>query len=162
LCGTASVLVAKQDLIPDRPLELVFATDGSEFNDRCVSQFLSMKPAGVGMIHVVSAWGLASHLEHLLRHQLHHSEALNKELEVAAESAVKTLATKLAAAGYQVTVSAVQGTPDKVLHDEMTGREADLLVVGAHGKSWVERLMIGSTSLHQVVDEPYNVLVLRP
>jgi len=39
---------------------------------------------------------------------------------------------------------------------------AELMVVGAHGKGWIERLLIGSTSLHEVIDEPYNVLVLRP
>lgn len=27
---------------------------------------------------------------------------------------------------------------------------------------WIERMLIGSTSLHQVIDEPYNVLLLRP
>ena len=36
-----------------------------------------------------------------------------------------------------------------------------LMILGAQGHGFIERLLIGSTSLHQVAAEPYPVLVLR-
>jgi nucleotide-binding universal stress UspA family protein len=162
LCGHVSVLVAKQELVSDKPLHIVFATDGSEFNDRCLEKFLSWNASDIQNVHVVGAWGLASHLEELLRHALHHSAEVNAKLESAAEAAVAKTASKFEAAGYKTSTQTAQGLPDQVLHDVMRRTNADLLVVGAQGKNWIERLLIGSTSLHQVIDESYNVLLIRP
>jgi nucleotide-binding universal stress UspA family protein len=38
---------------------------------------------------------------------------------------------------------------------------AELLILGAQGHGFLERLTLGSTSFHQVMAEPYSVLVLR-
>ena len=162
LCGQVSVLVAKQEPTTGKKLSIVFGTDGSEFNDRCADRFLAMQPSGVESVHVVSAWGISSHLEQMLRHALHHSPDANARMQSAAQVAVERTVARFAAAGYKPTGEAVGGAPDSVLHDAMAQTGADLLVVGAHGKNWVERMLIGSTSLHQVIDEPYSVLVLRP
>jgi nucleotide-binding universal stress UspA family protein len=140
----------------------VFATDGSEFNDRCLDKLLSLQPSGIETVHVVGAWGLASNVERLLRHSLHHSPDVNAALKSSAEAAVEMAASRFEAAGFKATRQAQEGLPDRVLHDAMINSGADLLVVGAHGKSWIERMLIGSTSLHQVIDEPYNVLLIRP
>ncbi|MHB8636413.1 MAG: universal stress protein [Fimbriimonadaceae bacterium] len=162
LCGRVSVLVAKQGPRAGKRLSVVFATDGSQFNERCLDRFLAMHPSEIEAIHVVSAWGLASHVEEMLRRALHHSPDLDAELQSSAQAAAEQTAQRFVAAGYTATGEAVRGAPDKVLHDAMTQSGADLLVVGAHGKNWIERLLMGSTSLHQVINEPYNVLVLRP
>jgi nucleotide-binding universal stress UspA family protein len=162
LCGHISVLIAKHEPTSGNKLDAVFATDGSEFNDRCLERFLTMRPAGIETIHVVSAWGLASPFEHLLRHALPHSPDMNTELQSAAKSAAERTAARLTEVGYKTVAEVHQGAPDKVLHDAMIQSGAGLLILGAHGKNWIERLLIGSTSLHQVIDESYNVLVLRP
>src|SRR5579871_3586267 len=155
LCGHVSVLAAKQEPIEKQRLDVVFATDGSEFNERCLDRLLAMRPSGIETVHVVCAWGISSHLEHLLRHALPHSADLNAELEAAAKAAAERAASRLSKAGYKTTARATQGPPDRVLHEVMAETGSDLLVVGAHGKGWVERLLIGSTSLHELVDETY-------
>ncbi len=73
-----------------------------------------------------------------------------------------TVCEKLRNAGYETTSSTAQGSPNDAIREAMRDTRANLLVVGSHGKGFIERTFIGSVSLHQVVAEPYPVLVIRP
>ena len=160
-CKT-SVLVAKQEPKVGPTVDVVFGADGSPFNGQCVDRFISFKPAGIGTIFVVAAWGCASQLEHVLRHALHHSLDVDAKLKSVAEHSAHCVADRLSGAGYRTQVLVGQGTSEHVLAEQMRETEAELLVVGAHAKGLIERTIVGSTSLHEVINEPYNVLLLRP
>jgi nucleotide-binding universal stress UspA family protein len=43
----------------------------------------------------------------------------------------------------------------------MLDTQADILVMGAQGHGFVERVFIGSVSLHQALYEPYPVMIVR-
>lgn len=162
LGGSSSVLIAKREPELTQGVDIVFGADGSEFNERCVRRFLALNPRGIGKVHVVSAWGCSSQLEHVLRHTLHHAEAIEAQLEARAQSSVERVCQQLTGAGFNARGTVVRGTPEQVLAKQMEATKSELLVIGAHGKGFIERLLIGSTSLHEVVNEPYSVLVLRP
>jgi nucleotide-binding universal stress UspA family protein len=49
----------------------------------------------------------------------------------------------------------------KVIGEVMREKAADLLVIGAQGTGVLERLFVGSVAMHQVVNEPWNLMLLR-
>jgi nucleotide-binding universal stress UspA family protein len=146
-----------------RPLKAVFATDHSAFSERCLEWFLKAKPEGIGAIHVVSAYDLTDYEEDTLNRNLPVLGGNVVEwVEETVEANNRRVADRLEQVGYKVTHEAVRGRPDDALREAMQDSHADLMIVGAQGKGFLERALIGSVSLHQVVSEPYPVLVIRP
>jgi nucleotide-binding universal stress UspA family protein len=52
------------------------------------------------------------------------------------------------------------GTPAETISEEAAVWHADLLVVGSHGKGWVDRILLGSTTERLVTELPTSVLVV--
>jgi nucleotide-binding universal stress UspA family protein len=158
-----SCLVAKGPAKFERPLKAVFASDHSAFSERALQLFIKMRPAGIEEIHVVSAFDLTDYEQ----------DTLNRNLPILGGNVIQWVeetvragnqrtAEALTKAGYKVTHQEVRGRPNDVLRESMQDVHADLMIVGAQGKGFLERALIGSVSLHQVVAEPYPVLVIRP
>jgi nucleotide-binding universal stress UspA family protein len=53
-----------------------------------------------------------------------------------------------------------RGTPSIVLGEDCATWNADLLVVGAHGRGWIQRTLIGSTTNRLLNDLPTALLVV--
>jgi len=53
-----------------------------------------------------------------------------------------------------------QGIALDAIADEATAWRADVIVVGSHGKGWVDRLVIGSVTEDLLNDLPTAVLVI--
>ena len=53
-----------------------------------------------------------------------------------------------------------RGVPLETIAQEATGWRADVIVVGSHGKGWVDRLVIGSLTEDLINDLPTAVLVI--
>jgi nucleotide-binding universal stress UspA family protein len=80
-------------------------------------------------------------------------EKLTEKSEVAA--------AQLRAAGYSVTYSVVESDADDAIRNAMREQTADLLILGAQGHGFFERMLTGSVALHHTVSEPYSVLLVR-
>jgi nucleotide-binding universal stress UspA family protein len=74
-----------------------------------------------------------------------------------ADRAVK----KLAAAGLQAEARVPHGDPRTLILDEARKERADLVVVGSHGRTGLEKLVMGSVATHIVTHAPCSVLVVR-
>jgi len=55
----------------------------------------------------------------------------------------------------------VHGEPGTAICDAASDIDADLVVVGAHGKGVIRRVFLGSTSEYVVRNAPCPVLVVR-
>ncbi len=66
--------------------------------------------------------------------------------EVMARAALDAIAAQIVAAGGRAEVHLATGTPSEQIARLATEREADLIVVGKHGQTWVESMAIGSTA----------------
>lgn len=55
---------------------------------------------------------------------------------------------------------ALRGLPAETIAEEARAWQADLIVVGSHGKGWVDRILIGSTAERLVTELPTSVLVV--
>ena len=71
------------------------------------------------------------------------------------------MSEKLKAIAPEVNVIVQEGESNEVIRNAMTSSGADLLIMGAQGHGFLDRLVIGSTSHHHFVAEPYPVLLLR-
>lgn len=161
LSGRAGLLVVRDEPSTQGAFDAVFAVDGSERQALYVSRFLSLAPKGIGTIHVGSAWGVSSHIEEFLRRPMPHSEEAMKGMEHAAQRCVDEAREQLDAAGYKTAGHVLPGSPNAALHGLMQDTGSQLLIVGDHGKGFVERLLAGSVALHQIMCESYSVLVVR-
>ncbi len=159
----ASLLVAKGNTPRTKPFRVVFATDHSPFSERCLEKFISFKAKGIEEIHVVSVYSLSdTQAEVLARNLPALGGDVDRWLEEQIETKNEEVCAKLRAAGYQTTSRAVRAAPNDGIRQAMQETNAGLLIVGSHGKGFIARTFIGSVSLHQVVAEPYPVLVIRP
>jgi nucleotide-binding universal stress UspA family protein len=68
----------------------------------------------------------------------------------------------LRASGLTVESRVLQGDPRETLVEEAREQHADLIVVGSHGRTGLERLVMGSVASHVVTHAPCSVLVVRP
>lgn len=157
-----SILISKGAVGPQGPIHAVLATDHSLYANHAIDRFLLMKAKGIESIHVVTALNLDDYTGHP---HGEHVERLGSPLEhilmEEAEAQNARVVAKLSEAGYSSSSSVRFNTTNKAIEEAMNEMQADLLLIGAQGHGFVHRLFIGSTSLHQVVAEPYPVFVLR-
>ncbi len=62
---------------------------------------------------------------------------------------------------YPASRLIAHGEPSEAVTRRVTDWSADLLVVGSHGKGWVNRLLVGSTTERMLNSLPTNLLVVR-
>lgn len=158
----ASVLIAKGKVPEGRKLKAVLATDHSDYSTRWLDRFLQMKPTGISEIHVVSAYQVDDHEAALLHRNLATLGGMVEEwIEERLSEKNCALIDRLTEAGYKAKGRVVQADANDAIRSTMQDSQADLLIVGAQGHGFLERVLIGSVSLHQAIYEPYPVLIVR-
>ena len=65
-------------------------------------------------------------------------------------------------AGLKVASRVLQGDAREALVEQATKDHVDLLVVGSHGRTGLDRLLMGSVASHVVTHAPCSVLVVKP
>ncbi|WP_101297874.1 universal stress protein [Halegenticoccus soli] len=82
-------------------------------------------------------------------------------LEEEGERAVKDLARDSAPIGVETETAVVQGRPHAAILDYAEDVEADLVVMGTHGRQGLDRLLLGSVTERVVRTSPVPVLAVR-
>jgi Universal stress protein UspA and related nucleotide-binding proteins len=142
------------------PLRVVLATDHSAYMDRCIPRLLDLAPRGIAHLTVVTCYPRESarSVRHLLPEFIQDpAELIWRRLEERNECVIQQLAPLGCTFDHRV----VDARPDDGIRTVMAETGADLLIVGAQGHGFFERLTLGSTSFHHAIAEPYSVLVLR-
>ena len=78
-----------------------------------------------------------------------HQELVNRSLK------------ELAEAGLNAEGRILEGDPRESLLEEAKQEGIELIVVGSHGRSGLEKLLMGSVAAHVVAHAPCSVLVVR-
>ena len=79
----------------------------------------------------------------------------------AREAAAQAIVVAGRRAGVSVRFLVWEGEPGPAIVEAAIAEAADLVVVGTHGRSRVERLVLGSVSDHVVRHAPCPVLIVR-
>lgn len=82
-------------------------------------------------------------------------------LRAARLEAAQALVTRGRHDGVRVTFLVWEGNPGEAIVEAATSEQVDLIVVGSHGRSGVERMLLGSVSDFVVRRAPCPVLVVR-
>jgi nucleotide-binding universal stress UspA family protein len=107
----------------------------------CQPQVVAYSMADVG----VASWMQAAEGERVKEHE---------ELAARVEK-------DLQGAGLATEARVFQGDPREALIMTATAENADLLVVGSHGRSGIGKLLMGSVASHVVTHAPCSVMVVK-
>ena len=88
-------------------------------------------------------------------------ETLKREQVQRGLAYVKKIADELAPAGLKVESRVVEGDPRDVLVETCRSQNADLVVLGSHGRTGLSKLLLGSVAAHVVTHAPCSVLIVR-
>jgi nucleotide-binding universal stress UspA family protein len=155
-----SLLVVKGDIAETGPVRAVLATDHSRYMDHALAVLLDLAPKGIGHLTVLTAYPqeFVQTVRPLLpEFVLDPGEWVAKNLEERNAKVIEVLKPL----GCTFDSLLVDEHPNEAIKKVMADTGAELLIVGAQGHSWVDRVTLGSVSFHQVIGEPYSVLVLR-
>lgn len=156
------ILVGKEGIRNEGPVDAVLATDHSAYVEKAIDQLLQFAPKGIGKIHVVTAYEVSSKEAELFHANLPAiGNDIDQFIREKAEERCKALVGKLAQHGYDADYSLVHGDPNRAISDAMAKTQSELLIMGAQGHGFIDRLFVGSVSFHQLVAEPHSVLILR-
>ncbi|NTU99946.1 MAG: universal stress protein [Methanoregulaceae archaeon] len=138
---------------------ILVAVDGSKISDKALETAIEEARVWKAMVHAIYVveTGLFSSLPMDNTWEIMYSmleKEGNKSLSAAREKAEKE--------GVKIEAAIRQGHAGNEIVRAAKETGADLVVVGSHGKSEVDRLLLGSVSSFVVSNCPANVLVVRP
>lgn len=151
----------------DEPRRILLATDGSEYSERAAQSVASRRwPAGTE-VRVVSAVQLMLPAAHALFDlpfvessvvEEARAEAMRRAIEAVAAS-VKILS------GHGLTVSESVSVlfeyPREIILQEAAAWQADLIVLGSHGRRGPDRFLLGSVSESVATHASCSVEIIR-
>lgn len=155
-----SVLVVKDERpgLGSRPMDIVIGVDDSPYAQDAVQWVRGREwPEGT-TVHLLSA--VASSGSRFV-------EANNVALRASRAQArlqqelVSRYERTLKEAGFRCHSAVSEGDPRIELENAARRLNADLLVVGSHGRSGLSKLMLGSVASHLVSHAPCSVLVVK-
>jgi nucleotide-binding universal stress UspA family protein len=119
-------------------MKILLATDGSKFSQAALEMVIkefSKEQSEIRVLHVVNPIGYFGYPE----------IGAETEIEQGKDLADRT-ASILRSAGFSVTAEVLVADPRNGIIDSAERWHADLIVLGSHGRSGMERLLLGSVS----------------
>ncbi len=152
------VLTVHEDITLDPDFETVLVpTDGSEAANVAADHGITLAGATDAAMHVVHVVDLTA-----VSGEFGGAEVLNA-LEEAGQQAVDDVIDRARKADLRsVEASVLSGTPARAILDYAEERDIDLIVMGTHGRTGLERYLLGSVTekIVRVADVP--VLTVSP
>jgi nucleotide-binding universal stress UspA family protein len=148
-----------------RGMKILLATDGSECSKAAASSVAARPWPENSEVKVISAtdpFGFSVEDEHVpVEKPIGESDPRGEVYLTREERAVREAKAILADAGLKLTGAVVSGYPKAAIVDEAKVWGADLIVVGAHGRRGLERLLTGSVSEAVAMHAHCSVEVIR-
>ncbi len=152
------VLTVHEDMTLDPDFETVLVpTDGSDAANAAADHGITLAEATDAAMHVVHVVDLTA-----VSGEFGSAEVLNA-LEEAGQQAVDDIITRAGDAGLRSVQAAVlSGIPARAISDYAKERDIDLVVMGTHGRTGLERHLLGSVTekIVRIADVP--VLTVSP
>jgi nucleotide-binding universal stress UspA family protein len=135
---------------------ILHATDGSPYSAAAAENAVELAAQYDATLHVVS----------VVETDVAFSEAISEQilddLEKRGQQAVDAVAERAGERGVSdVHTAVVRGTPHRAILDYAADHDADLVVVGTHGRTGLNRLLLGSVAERVLRTAERPVLVVR-
>ena len=115
-------------------------------------------PSGTQIVLVTASVPLYAYVE--MGGGSYMAEAQDQQIKRDEELAAR-LERELRDSGLNTTAKVLFGDPREALIETARVEGADLLVVGSHGRTGFDKLLMGSVASHVVTHAPCNVLVVK-
>ena len=135
---------------------IVVGYDGSEHSDRALERAVEIGKSLGASLRVVSAAKVIAGA-----HPRGGVSPVEPGDEEELEQNIEKARGKLADAGVEVHLVEGHGDPADVIIEQAKEHDAGLIVVGTHGRGFVQRFVAGSVSTKLVQEAPCDVLVVR-
>ncbi|RLM59463.1 universal stress protein [Halobellus sp. Atlit-31R] len=137
---------------------ILLPTDGSDCADLAVEHAIDLAAQYDAELHVLSVVDA--------RDVSHSAPAISPEqveqtLRERAEAVVEEVAERAADADVPVVTAIEPGIPDDVVVDYAADHDCDLVVMGTHGRTGLERYLLGSVTERTVRRSDVPVLTVR-
>jgi nucleotide-binding universal stress UspA family protein len=86
---------------------------------------------------------------------------ISKEIFAAAEQQMAKVSAAATQAGIQAETAMLGGNPYEAIVEAAVKRESDLVVIGSHGRTGLQKLIMGSVAERVVALSPSAVLVVK-
>jgi nucleotide-binding universal stress UspA family protein len=146
-CTVQIVRDVEQDRAPtlDSGRKVLLATDGSE-TSAAAARALGARPwpeaSEFRIVSVEEPWAI-------------------KSSKVTPQEAITSAEEVLASAGLKASGAVLSGNAKEVILEEARNWNADLIVVGSHGRHGFKRFLLGSVSEAVAMNAPCSVVVVR-
>ena len=148
-------------------MKILIATDGSDFSNEAIkkcSQIINKgKDTAIKIVSVyeqvpiMATEPFAVSTDYITEM----SKVLKKEAENHVSEAMTIIKNSMPDTKIDLTTKVELGIPEQVIIETAQEWQADLIIVGSHGRGFWGRAMIGSTSDTIVHNAPCPVLVVR-
>jgi nucleotide-binding universal stress UspA family protein len=137
---------------------IVIATDGSENSDRAVSYGIEIAKMSGATLHALYVVDTSSFSSIPMDAGW---EAMYEILKNEGKKAVSYVKEAGEAAGVEVKEILEEGHPSNEIIDFAENNSVDLIVMGTHGKSGIDRFLLGSVAEKVVRNSKIPVMVVR-
>lgn len=146
-------------------MRVLIATDGSDFSREAVQQGCRLLAGAPDKsIKIVSVYQHVVPLDTFpqsVEYALEMERAEQKQAEEYARQAADEIRSYFQNNGFDLTTEVKCGAPNQVITEAAKKWNADLIVVGSHGRGFWNRALLGSVSDSVIHHAPCSVLVVR-
>lgn len=134
---------------------ILLPTDGSQGNTRAVDQALELAETTGADLHVLFVVEDLSYAPEMMDGQVH------AKLRQIGENATEEIRERADELGVQVETALEDGIPHREILEYADGNGCDLIVMGTHGRSGLDRYLLGSVTERVVRTAEIPVLTVR-
>lgn len=158
-----SVLVVKNSHSDSGQVNALIATDHSKYMGRCIDLLNGMDSIRFGKLTVFTTNEAdASTTSFLLRDLPDLADYAPTWIKEKLIETNEKVAADLAHLAEETSTNVAVENAKKAIPEAMGDTNSELLIMGAHGHNFFERILLGSQSMHQILNETSSVLLLRP
>jgi nucleotide-binding universal stress UspA family protein len=137
--------------------DIVLPTDGSAGMERVIDEATGLATTHDATLHALYVVNTASLSNLPMEASM---DAVGESLRDEGETALRAVERR-APDDIGLRTATVEGSPAREIVDHAVQTGADLLVMGTHGRSGVDRLLLGSVAERVVRTSPIPVLTVR-
>ena len=143
-------------------MKILIGVDDSAHSKAALDYVKTMKwPAGTRIVVLTAARTQAVAYTLIDAGGISWMKTAEEEMTQQAEELSSRVERELQEAGLATEARVVHGDPRESLVDAARSWGADLVVVGSHGRTGLDKLLMGSVASHVVTHAPCSVLVVK-
>lgn len=151
--------VGATDRVADDYERILVPTDGSEHAAAAVDHAISIARTYDASVHVLFVVDLG---QVAMASDISPYPQLIDDLRARGEGATAGIATRIRDADLDVVTEVREGTPSKGVLEYATNHDIDLIVMGTHGRTGLDRVLLGSTAARVIRRAELPVLAVKP